>query len=124
MRLPAQHLPVMPYLIVRDAWAFLQFAKDVLSATDQFIAETDDGQVMHGEMRVHDAVIMFAEATNQWPKKSAAMYLYVDNVDAVHARALQKEATELEPPTKKEYGYTSSFEDRHGNLWFIVQAEN
>jgi PhnB protein len=123
MKVPAQYLPVMPYLIVKDAWALLQFAKDVFGATEQYVVETDDGGVMHGEMRIHEAVIMFAESNPQWPEKTAAMYLFVDNVDAIHARALQLEATELEAPAKKEYGYTSGFEDRHGNLWFIVQAD-
>ncbi len=123
LKIPPQYLPVMPYLIVRDAWAFLQFAKGVFSATEQYIADTDDGKVQHGEMRIGDAVIMFAEATRSWPPRSAAMFLYVDNVDATHARALQLEATELQAPAKKEYGYTSGFEDRFGNLWFIAQGE-
>ncbi len=112
----------MPYLIVRDAWALLKFATDVFGATEQMVAKTDDGSVMHGEMRIGQAVIMFGEASPQWPEKSAAMYLYVDNVDAIHARALDLEATELHAPEKKEYGYTSGFEDKHGNLWFIVQG--
>lgn len=114
----------MPYLIVKDAWALLQFAKEVFGATVQLMVETDDGKVMHGEMRINEGVIMFGEASPQWPEKSAAMYMHVDNVDAIHARALHLEATELERPAKKEYGYTSGFEDKHGNLWFIVQAEN
>ena len=122
MVIPDRYLPVMPYLIVRNAWALFTFAKEVFGATEQSIMRTDDDLVLHGEMRIGKAVIMFAEATPQWPEKTAAMYLHVDNVDAIHARALHLEATELEAPAKKEYGYTSGFEDRHGNLWFIVQA--
>ena len=112
----------MPYLIVRDAWALLKFAQEVFGAIEQYIARTEDGKVMHGEMRLNDGVIMFAEASPQWPEKSAAVHMYVDDVDAVHARALHLEVTELMAPAQKEYGYTSGFEDRHGNLWFIVQA--
>jgi PhnB protein len=123
MKIPRQYRPVMPYLIVENAWALLNFAKQVFGATEQLVTEMDDGKVRHGEMRIHDAVIMFGESGPQWPPKPAAMFLYVDNVNAVHARALHLEAVELEPPGKKDYGYTSSFQDVHGNMWFIAQAE-
>jgi uncharacterized glyoxalase superfamily protein PhnB len=123
LKIPPQYLPVMPYLIVRDARALLKFAKSVFNAKDQYMAESEDGTVQHGEMRIGEAVIMFGEATRQWPEKTAAMFLYVDDVDSIHARALKMEATELEAPAQKEYGYTSGFEDRFGNLWFIAQGE-
>jgi PhnB protein len=123
MDIPKQYLPIMPYLIVRNARAFLEFSKSVFSAKEQLIAAGEGDQIMHGEIRIHDAVIMFGDASDQWKEKSAAMYLYVEDVDEVYKNALNNKARSLDAPAKKDYGYTAGFEDPFGNHWFIVQAD-
>lgn len=121
MKIPEQYLPVMPYLILDDAMAFAEFAKSVFGATEQLIAPTDDNKIMHGELRIHDAVIMFANSGDSWLQKTAAMYLHVMNVNEVYARALSNNAKSLVEPQQKEYGYSAAFEDPFGNQWFIVE---
>jgi PhnB protein len=123
MKIPPQYLPVMPYLIVKDSKGFLQFAKDVFGATEQMIVPGENDQVMHGELRIHDAVIMFANATGNWSEKSAGMYMHVSDVDTVYDKALKNGATSLMPPQEKDYGYTAGFDDPFGNQWWIAQGE-
>jgi PhnB protein len=122
MKIPDHYLPVMPYLILKDAQGFLDFAKAVFGAEEQLIVpgEADRG-IMHGELRVGDAVIMFAGATAEWGEKTAGMYIYVKDVDKVYAAALAQGARSLMHPEKKDYGYTAGFEDPFGNQWWIVQ---
>ncbi len=48
MKIPGQYLPVMPYLIVKDAKKFMDFVKEVFNATEQLVAPADDGKIMHG----------------------------------------------------------------------------
>lgn len=123
MKIPQQYLPVMPYLIVKDSMAFLNFAKEVFNAGEQLIVPAENQQIMHGELRIGDAVIMFSEASEQWKEKTAAMYIYVDSVGETYRRALSNEAKSLEAPNKKEYGYSAGIEDPFGNHWFIVEGE-
>ncbi len=123
MKIPDQYLPVMPYLLLKGAKKFAGFAKDVFGATEQLIVPADDDKVMHGELRIHDAVIMFGDAGGEWKEKTGAMYIYVENVDSVYSAALQHGAKNLHQPERKDYGYTAGFEDPFGNHWFIVEPE-
>jgi len=123
MKIPSQYLPVMPYLILRDAPGFLRFAREVFGATEQLIVPDEDRGIMHGELKIGDAVIMFAGATDQWTEKSAGMYLYITGVDKVFQAALDRGAQSLMPPERKDYGYTAGFNDPYGNQWWIVEAE-
>lgn len=122
MEIPSTYLPVMPYLILREATAFMQFAKTVFHATEQLIVPGEElRSIMHGELKIHDAVIMFAQATEKFAEKSAGMFLFVDNVDTVYDLAMRNKAISLQVPNKQEYGYTAGFEDPYGNQWWITQ---
>ena len=123
MKIPAQYLPVMPYLILNHAQAFADFTKAVFGATEQTLVPADNGTIMHGELKIHEAVIMFGDASAAWPEKTAAMYIYVEDVDRVYQAALNHGAKNLHAPEQKGYGYTAGFADPHGNHWFVVQAE-
>ena len=113
----------MPYLILDKAKAFLQFARVVFDAKEQMVVPADNDAIMHGELKIGDAVIMFASATDTWKEKTAAMYLYVNDVSEVYNTAISHGSKNLEPPQQKEYGFTAGFEDPFGNHWFIVEPE-
>lgn len=123
MKIPAQYLPVIPYLILNESSKFLEFAKYVFAATEQHITRLENGEIMHGEVRIFDAVIMFAQANENWGNKPAGMFLYVENVDQTYDAGLRQNAISLMPPEKKDYGYTAGFEDPFGNQWWLVQGE-
>jgi len=123
MKIPAQYLPVMPYLIVSDAKGFFNFAKSVFGAKEQLIVPTENNEIMHGEIRIGDAIVMFADARGSWKEKTAAMYMYIPDVSEAFKSALDNGATSLEEPQEKEYGFSAGFEDPFGNYWFIVEAE-
>lgn len=122
MKIPSNYLPVMPYLILNDSKGFLEFAKEVFNAQEQLIVPGENGQIMHGEIKIHDAVIMFAQSSENFASKSAGMFIYVDNVDQVYDTALRHKSISLTLPEQKEYGYTAGFEDVFGNQWWIVQG--
>ena len=123
MKIPENYLPVMPYLILDKATAFLDFAKNAFGAKEQLIVPGEDSRsIMHGEIKIHDAVIMFANSTEVWKQKTSGMFIFVDNLDNVYMKALEGGATSLQQPEKKEYGYTAGFEDPFGNQWWINQG--
>ena len=123
MKIPPPYLPVMPYLILNDSNGFFEFSKSVFGATPLMIHRGEKELIVHGEIKIGDAVIMFAQASENWANKSAGMFLYVENVDVVYDLALRLNAISLMPPEKKDYGYTAGFEDPFGNHWWIVAGE-
>lgn len=124
MKIPPTYLPVMPYLILDDAPAFLEYAKRVFNATEQMIVPGEGNSgIMHGEIKIHDAVIMFAGSTNQWNQKTGGNFIFVDNVERVYTAAIEQGGIAIEKPSQKEYGYAAGFEDPFGNQWWITQAD-
>lgn len=122
LKIPAQYLPVMPYLLLNNASGFLAFVKKVFNATEQMIVPDND-KIRHGEIKIFDAVIMFADAVNDWPEKTAGMFIYVKNLDRIYAEAENAGAKSLMKPVKQDYGYTAGIEDPFGNQWWLVEAE-
>ena len=123
MKIPPQYLPVMPYLILKNAKEFASFARSVFGATEQLLVPSENDTVMHGELKIHDAVIMFGEASESWNEKTAGMYIYVEDVDGVYQTAISRGAKSIMPPQQRDYGYTAGFNDPFGNQWWIVAPE-
>lgn len=124
MELPDYYLPVMPYLILDKAPEFLEYAKKVFGATELMIVPGEDARsIMHGEIKIGKAVIMFAQSTETWKEKSAGMFLFVEDVDRVYNAGVEQGGTALQKPEQKEYGYSAGFQDPFGNQWWISKAE-
>lgn len=124
MEMPDYYLPVMPYLILNKATEFLEYAKRVFGATELMIVPGEDSRfIMHGEIKIGKAVIMFAQSSDTWKEKSAGMFIFVENVDRIYTVAIEQGGNSLQKPEKKEYGYSAGFEDPFGNQWWITEAE-
>lgn len=119
MKIPDNYLPVMPYLLVKDAYKFLEFSKKILGATQQYLAERSPGVVMHAELRIEQAVIMFADATDAYPEFPGSMFLYISDVDGVHKRAEAAGLKILQPLEDRDYGRGFGFADDFGNNWWV-----
>lgn len=50
MKIPPHYLPVMPYLILSDTKAFLDFTIAVFDAHEQLIDRDENNQIRHGEI--------------------------------------------------------------------------
>jgi PhnB protein len=124
MELPDYYLPVMPYLILDKAPEFLEYAKKVFGAKEMMIVPGEDARsIMHGEITIGKAAIMFAQSTDTWKEKSAGMFIFVEDVDRVFNAGIEQGGSALQSPEQKEYGYSAGFEDPFGNQWWISKAE-
>ncbi|MFP5436311.1 MAG: VOC family protein [Bacteroidia bacterium] len=120
MNIPEHYLPVMPYIIIDDAQAFLDFTVAVFNAKAQLVVPGEgERAIMHAEIRIGDAVIMFAGGNEQWGAKTGGMFIFVPDADAVYNTALQHGATSLMKPVQQDYGYSGGFQDPFGNQWWI-----
>ena len=127
--IPEDYPRVNPYLIVDDGAAAIDFYMSVLGATERMRMEGLDGKIGHAEIEIGDSVIMLADenpdAGAQSPKTVGGtpifLHVYVEDVDAVFARALEAGATERRAVADQFYGdRTAGFVDPWGHLWSIA----
>lgn len=122
MNLPKGYQTVMPYLILKGAERFIDFAKNVFGATELAVYRNDDGSLMHAEIQIGGSTIMLGESNDQWSVQTAGLYVNVEDTDESYRKALNHGATTVMPIEDKEYGRTCGVKDPCGNTWWITAA--
>jgi uncharacterized glyoxalase superfamily protein PhnB len=80
-----------------------------------------DNAVMHAELRIGDSLVMLGQAGGPWKPFHSALYLWIDDVDAVYGRALQAGGVSESAPEDKPYGHRNAgVVDPNGNTWWIA----
>lgn len=112
---------VTPYLVVRDLEAVLLFLRRTFDALEtRAPSRRPDGTIMHVEIQIGDSRLMLSEACDEHPAMPGMLVVYVDDVDATHARALAAGGVELRAPTDEDHGDRSSgVRDSGDNQWWI-----
>ena len=111
---------VTPYLVVPNADAELKFLIAAFGATEKLAHRNPDGSVMHAEVEIGDSLLMLGQSSDNWKALTAALYLWIENVDQVYARALAAGATSQSEPEDKPYGHRNAgVVDSNGITWWI-----
>ncbi|MGH7506605.1 MAG: VOC family protein [Longimicrobiales bacterium] len=118
-----------PYLILRDAAKAIEFYRKAFDATEVSRHADDDGRIRHAEIRIGDSMVMLTEEASEWPEWKSPesrggtpvhLYAYVEDADAMFARAIAAGATELLPIKDQPYGDRSGgVTDPFGHIWYI-----
>ena len=128
MKIPTHNNRLMPYLVLPTAYKFADFVKNVFGATEQVIMPRGEGVIMHGELRIGDSVIMLADehpeigalAPSTIGGTPVGLHVYLEDVDAVAAKAIAAGATLKRPVENQFYGdRLGSIIDPFGHLWHI-----
>src|SRR3954447_10655166 len=118
--IPSDYPRVVPYLSVDGAAAAIDFYRDVLGAEESVRMDGPDGKIGHAELRIGGSVIMLAD---EFPGMSpptppklggtpVTVMVYVEDVDAVFAKAMSAGAKETAALQDQFYGDRSGqFED-------------
>jgi PhnB protein len=126
---PEGHHTVSPYLVVNDGGAAIEFYKKAFGAQEAFRMPGPDGKIMHAEVLIGDSPVMlsdeFPDLGARSPKtfngSPVTMFLYVPDVDAWVAKAVQAGATIVMPVQNMfwgdRYGQVS---DPFGHTWQIA----
>jgi len=122
MKIPTQYNQLMPYMIIPNAAGFVSFMKDVFGAEEQMIVPRSEGVIMHGELRIGDAVIMFADVTPEFTAKPAGIFIYVESVEDTYKKAIAAGAISIMEPVQQSYGLTCGFKDAFGNDWWPTEG--
>ena len=121
MNLPEGYQTVMPYLILRDVAAFIDFTKKVFGAEELAVYRNEDGSIMHAEIQIGGSTIMMGQSNDDWGVQNAGLYINVENTDSTFQKAVDEGATVIMPVENKDYGRTSGVKDPQGNTWWITQ---
>jgi uncharacterized glyoxalase superfamily protein PhnB len=116
-----------PYLTVRDGQAAIQFyARAFGFEAYGEVMRDSDGRVQHAGMRIGEAMIMFGPEEGSMGLKarpadatdSLSLYVYVPDVDALHARAQRGGAQVVQAPADQFWGdRTAVYKDLDGYHW-------
>jgi PhnB protein len=126
--IPAGYRSVTPYLVVADAAAAIAFYHGVFGAREVMRLE-HEGKIVHAEVEIGDCRIMLADefpAMQAFGPRSIGgtpvrLYLYLENVDRVVARAEEQGATVLRVVQDQFYGdRVGTIEDPFGHLWHVA----
>ena len=120
-----------PYINIKGAVEAIEFYKKAFGAKEVERMLMPDGSIAHAVIEVGDSKIMLAEENAQWGNLSpqtlggspVCLCLYVEDVDAVFAKALQEGATVTGEMQVKDQFYgdrAGSLTDPFGHKWSIM----
>lgn len=130
--IPEGYEGVTPYLICRNAEAAIDFYKRAFGAVEMFRIG-GGGMIGHAEMKIGNAIIMLADEFPPMAKSPetiggspVSLYIYVEDVDAFTAKAVEEGLEVLKPVADQFYGDRSGhFKDPFGHLWgFATHKED
>lgn len=123
---PANMPWISPYLATADAAASLEFYARAFGFEKKEAYPGPDGRIMHAEMVWKDGVVMFGpaeKATTLTPAQAGTtppfgLCVYVDDVDALYARATAAGAKTIRELKDQFYGDRScTLADLDGYQW-------
>jgi PhnB protein len=110
--IPAGYHSITPYITVVGVPKAIEFYKAAFGATEGVRLDMPDGSVAHAELKIGDSHLMLGEENPAWGNKSphtlggtpAGAMLYMEDCDAVFARAVELGATVIMPVSDQFYG--------------------
>jgi PhnB protein len=118
--IPDRYRRVTPALVVEDAAKALEFYAEVFGATERMRVPGPGDTIAHAEIEIGDSVVMIEDASPYMGTKAPpasglegspiALFIYVEDVDAVMAHAGKLGATQDRPAQDQFYG------DRDGHI--------
>jgi PhnB protein len=128
---PEGYHTVQPYLMFVDTLEAIAFFAKVFGASEKLCMKSPEGRVAHAEIVIGDSVLMMADEHPEIGAFAAAHYggspvslmLYVDDCDAIYAKALEAGATSLREPADQPYGdRMAGILDPFGYKWWVAHS--
>jgi PhnB protein len=120
--MPEGYRSVAPYLVVDGADKLIDFMTQAFGAKERMRMPGPGGAIGHAEMQIGDSVVMLGDSatTDDNRKQSGMIHLYVEDCDAMFAKALAAGGTVDRELQTMFYGDRGgSVRDPFGNLWWI-----
>jgi PhnB protein len=127
-RIPAGYHTATPYLVVDDAAAAIDFYRRAFDAVELMRLPMPGNKIGHAEIKLGDSTIMLADEFPEHGARSpktlggspVSLMLYVEDCDAMFARAVAAGATVFRPLADQFYGDRSGcLIDPFGHQWTV-----
>lgn len=127
--IPDGYSVVSPYLIIRGAARALEFYRQVLGAKERMRLPMPNGQIGHAEIEIGGSVIMLSDESPEMGCRGpesfggspVSLHVYVEDVDAVVAKAVSHGAKLTRPVEDQFYGDRSgTIVDPFGHTWHLA----
>src|SRR5688572_27998902 len=128
-KVPDDMPAVTPHLVCEGAAQAIEFYKKAFGAQEVARLPGPDGKLMHAQITINGAPVMLVDDFPDWgshgPKalkgSPVTIHLYVDDVDAVVARAVKAGATVTMPVADQFWGDRyGKLEDPFGHHWSVA----
>lgn len=109
------------YLFVENPFELIDFLVNAFFAEEiNRTLNPNNGDIGNVILKIGNSCFMISQARGPFLNMRTAFYLYVDDVDAMHQRALAHGATAEFEPADMDYGdRQSGIVDPSGNYWWI-----
>ncbi|HEY8473748.1 MAG TPA: VOC family protein [Natronosporangium sp.] len=129
--IPDTYRRITPCLVVRDAAAALSCYAEVFGATERMRIPAPDGPISHAEIEIGDSVVIVEDenpgrGTTAPPAEGLAgtpvfQFIYVEDVDATVAKAVERGARLVREPMDQFYGDRDAYiVDPFGHGWAVA----
>ena len=129
--IPDSYRRITPCLTVHGAAKALEFYAAVFGATERMRTPGPGGTIVHAEIQIGDSVVIVADEDPQRGTQGpppgglagapAFLFIYVEDVDAVIARAAELGATVQRPAQDEFYGDRDGYIiDPFGHGWTVA----
>ncbi|MBI3413933.1 MAG: VOC family protein [Verrucomicrobia bacterium] len=127
--IPDGYHTATPYLIVNGGTRAIEFYQKAFGATEVLRVNAPGGKLGHAEIQIGDSRIMLADEFPEYDARGpeafggtpVSLMLYLEDVDAVVARAVSLGAKILKPVQDQFYGDRSgTILDPFGHKWTIA----
>jgi uncharacterized glyoxalase superfamily protein PhnB len=122
MKIPDGHQAVIPYLLVKNATAFINFTKKVFNAELSLHIPLDKNLIRHAEINIGGSIIMLADSTEEFKSREATLMVYVENADETFNKAVTEGGEILRELSNQEYGRSGGIKDPFGISWWITSV--
>jgi PhnB protein len=117
---PEGYRTVTPWIISKDTAGLLDYLRAAFGGVELARVPNPDGSIGHAEMRIGDSIVMFFDAKEGWPATPGFLRLFVEDADAVYARAIQAGGSAVTKVTELFFGdRVGRIRDPVGNIWWI-----
>jgi uncharacterized glyoxalase superfamily protein PhnB len=118
---PRGYHTVTPFFAADDLSKLIDFVVSAFGAVVVRRMTSEDGIVRHATVRIGDSNLMLSSGTDIYGARPSTLHLYVDDVDALHARAVAAGARSLEEPRDQFYGdRRAGVADSWNNHWWLA----
>src|SRR5262245_35110437 len=129
--IPDAYRRVTPCLVVQGGVKAIEFYAEVFQATERMRFPGPGETVAHAEIQIGDSVVIIEDESPERGTKApppggvdgspSHLFIYVEDVDAVVARAVKLGATLQRPPQDQFYGDRDGYiVDPFGHGWTVA----